>query len=130
MSLDIVDVNTCNTNVVRYRRRQFVELQLDELREKLALDEASARRIKEAMESPMGSAVTENMICTTKLGTKRDTCVGDSGGPLFAEVARGRFIQVGITSWSEGGCGMTEHGLFGVYTRIARFSDWIEKNAR
>ena len=130
VGLDIVDVRTCNSNVVSYRRRQFVELQLDELREKLALDEESARRIKQAMEGPMGTAVTENMICTTKPGTQRDTCVGDSGGPLFAEVSRGQFIQVGITSWSEGGCGMTEHGLFGVYTRVARFADWIEKNAR
>ena len=130
VGLDIVDVSTCNSNVVSYRRRQFVELQLDELREKLALDEESARRIKEVMAGPMGTAVTENMICTTKPGTQRDTCVGDSGGPLFAEVKRGQFIQVGITSWSEGGCGMTEHGLFGVYVRVARFVDWIDKNAR
>ena len=130
VNLDIVEVSTCNVNVVNYRRRQFLELQFDELREKLALNEDSVGKIRELMQSTPGSAVTENMLCTTKFATKRDTCVGDSGGPLFAEVARGRFIQVGITSWSEGGCGMTEHGLFGVYTRVARFTEWIEKNAR
>jgi secreted trypsin-like serine protease len=80
--------------------------------------------------SPQDRVITDNMICTAKFATRKDTCVGDSGGPLFAEVSRGRFVQVGLTSFSEAGCGMAEQGLFGVYTRVAQYVDWIEQTAR
>jgi secreted trypsin-like serine protease len=128
--LDIMDVSKCNANIVSYRRRQFFDYQFDEIREKLALGKEVIGKLRDLAMAAPGTAVTANMICTAKLGTERDTCVGDSGGPLFAEVSRGQFIQVGITSWSEGGCGQAAEGLFGVYVRVARFADWINKNAR
>lgn len=46
-----------------------------------------------------------------------DTCAGDSGGPLlYAD--RGRWVQVGITSWGYG-CAAPRHP--GHYTRVSAF---------
>ena len=42
---------------------------------------------------------TKNMICGGKEG--RDTCYGESGGPLVAEV-NGKFTLIGVTSWGVG----------------------------
>ena len=42
---------------------------------------------------------TKNMICGGRRG--RDTCHGESGGPLVAEVD-GRFTLIGVTSWGLG----------------------------
>jgi len=56
-------------------------------------------------------------------------CTGDSGAPVF-EDAGGRFVVVGLVSWSTGaknsaGCG----GLTGV-TPLGRYRDWIADTAR
>jgi secreted trypsin-like serine protease len=131
VKLDIIDAGTCNANVLAWRREQWFENQVAGLRAKLSLSEDTVRQMRKLLDSsPQERVITENMICTAKFATRKDTCVGDSGGPLFAEISRGRFIQVGLTSWSESGCGMAEQGLFGVYTRVAQYVDWIEQTAR
>jgi hypothetical protein len=53
-------------------------------------------------------------------------CTGDSGGPVF-EQQDGRYLVVGVISWSTGpnvsaGCG----GMTGV-TPLSLYRDWIEK---
>ena len=132
VKLDIVDANTCNSNILVWRRNQWFENQVAGLRAKLSLSEETVGAMRKLLDnSPQQERViTENMICTGAFATRKDTCVGDSGGPLFAEISRGRFIQVGLTSFSEAGCGMAEQGLFGVYTRVAQYVDWIEQTAR
>jgi secreted trypsin-like serine protease len=58
----------------------------------------------------------------------RDTCAGDSGGPLIALDAKGCPYVVGVTSFgSKKGCAVA--GTYGVYTRLSFFRDWIESNA-
>jgi trypsin len=50
-----------------------------------------------------------------------DACFGDSGGPLFVDVA-GTPKVVGIVSYGPGACG----GLaYGAYSKVAAFVDWI-----
>lgn len=131
VKLDIIETNTCNSNVLAWRRNQWFENQVAGLRAKLALSEETMQQMRRILDnSPLEQVITENMICTGKLATRMDTCVGDSGGPLFAEISPGRFLQVGLTSWSEAGCGMAEQGLYGVYTRVAQYVDWIDETAR
>jgi secreted trypsin-like serine protease len=76
----------------------------------------------------MRDPLTSNMVCAGEPDGIRDACQGDSGGPLFSESASGP-VQIGIVSWGEGPldaempCG--HRNAYGVYTRIAKFKDWI-----
>merc|ERR1712071_154297 len=66
--------------------------------------------------------VTENMICAAREG--KDSCRGDSGGPLIIKGASSyeEDIQVGIVSW---GRGCAQPGFPGVYVRVSAFYDFI-----
>jgi len=67
----------------------------------------------------------ENQTCAG--GEKdKDSCDGDSGGPLFAQA--NPFVPnmiVGVVSFGTGRCGK---GAPGVYTRVASYRQWIEDN--
>jgi secreted trypsin-like serine protease len=72
--------------------------------------------------------ITKTMICAGLEKGGKDTCQGDSGGPLTTskawEPGIGHYdFLTGITSW---GTGCAEPELFGVYTRVSVFKDWIE----
>ncbi len=67
--------------------------------------------------------VDELMLCA---GGAKDTCLGDSGGPLFVRgnIARND-VQVGITSFgSDLGCGIED--VPAVYTRVSLYAQWID----
>ncbi len=68
------------------------------------------------------SRVTDNMICAGKAVGGQDSCQGDSGGPLIYRGADAPALLVGVVSWGEG---CARPGLYGVYTRISRYADWI-----
>jgi secreted trypsin-like serine protease len=125
VSLDVMDTGVCNTNLVKYR----VSNDLDALQRDLELGDDVVEQIRPVLERRAGRIVTANMICSGKLRTKRDTCHGDSGGPLFAKRPDGSFVQVGITSWGMG-CGAAEQGLYGIYTRVAQFAPWVAQQAK
>ena len=69
-------------------------------------------------------AVPENTLCAGEYG--KDTCRGDSGGPLFRRQAGSTAgaVQFGITSFGAG-CGRPDSP--GVYTRVAAYTGWIRK---
>lgn len=54
----------------------------------------------------------------------KDSCEGDSGGPLTMIDNDGRSYLIGIISWGIG-CALPSQP--GVYTRITAFSDWINE---
>ena len=64
--------------------------------------------------------IAQDMVCSGAPG--KDTCYGDSGGPLLAK-EDDVWTQVGITSWGDA-CADPTHP--GVYTRVSRYSDWIK----
>jgi hypothetical protein len=58
----------------------------------------------------------------------KDSCNGDSGGPMVVRDEKNFFIQAGIVSWGPTDCGTP--GLTGVYTRVSAFDAWLrEKTA-
>jgi secreted trypsin-like serine protease len=67
--------------------------------------------------------IVEHMLCAGQAA--RDSCSGDSGGPLM--VNSGKWTQVGIVSWGIG-CGKGQYP--GVYTRVEKFLPWIKKNLK
>jgi len=65
--------------------------------------------------------VKEDMLCAA--GKNKDSCIGDSGGPLIKKGANSYDdTLVGLVSW---GRGCAEDGVPGVYSRISYFYDWI-----
>lgn len=68
-----------------------------------------------------------SMLCAGDVGNGgRDSCYGDSGGPLTRAV-EGRREQVGIVSWGFE-CG--DPVFPGVYTRLAAYTDWVRTQVR
>lgn len=61
--------------------------------------------------------ITDIMICAGFDEGRKDSCQGDSGGPAVSD---GKLY--GIVSWG-GGC--AEPFKFGVYTNVAKLSEWV-----
>lgn len=95
--------------------KDLLQVELPLISNKLCSDSLSD--IKNAPE------ITNNMICAGDgLGTK-DSCNGDSGGPLITyDAASNSWGHVGTTSW---GIGCAEPELYGVYTRTTKFTELI-----
>ncbi|XP_022090150.1 tryptase gamma-like [Acanthaster planci] len=74
--------------------------------------------------SDYGGSITRNMICAAASG--KDSCQGDSGGPIvsnFYENSHSSSTTLeGIVSWGNG-CASPYYP--GVYTRVAKYCDWI-----
>ncbi|XP_053673713.1 trypsin-4-like [Anopheles nili] len=63
--------------------------------------------------------ITARMICAGYVEGMRDSCDGDSGGPLIC-----RGMQAGIISWA---IGCAKPNKYGVYSSIAEGREWIKR---
>ncbi|MDR3494063.1 MAG: trypsin-like serine protease [Ancalomicrobiaceae bacterium] len=70
-----------------------------------------------------GNSIDDRNLCAGFPEGGRDACRGDSGGPMMMRAETGEWLQAGIVSWGEG-CGRRDR--YGVYTRVAAFSDWVK----
>lgn len=69
-----------------------------------------------------GARILPSMLCAGFKKGKKDSCKGDSGGPLSFGTDIARHVA-GVVSWSTG-CGRPDK--FGVYTRVSSFRPWID----
>lgn len=65
--------------------------------------------------------ITENMLCAGNPGGGKDSCGGDSGGPIVVQIDE-QWQHAGIVSWGEG-CALPSY--YGVNTRTSQFIDFI-----
>ena len=73
----------------------------------------------------LGHTITSGMLCAGHVpGGEKDSCSGDSGGPLFVQAPPARPVVVGIVSW---GVGCAQVNAPGVYTRTSFYKSWIEQ---
>ncbi|XP_048185349.1 kallikrein-2-like [Perognathus longimembris pacificus] len=64
--------------------------------------------------------VTKFMLCAGRLKGGKDTCVGDSGGPLICD----GMLQ-GITSWGGNPCALPKQPA--LYTKLMYYRKWIKE---
>jgi hypothetical protein len=69
-------------------------------------------------DAALPESITTNMICAAASG--RDSCTGDSGGPLFLESP---LTLIGVVSFGEG---CAQPGSPGVYANVPALLPWIQ----
>ncbi|XP_035205874.1 serine protease filzig-like isoform X2 [Stegodyphus dumicola] len=68
--------------------------------------------------------IRDVFVCAGVLSGGLDACEGDSGGPMVIRGEKGHWTLVGLISW---GMGCAAPKQPGVYTRITKFTDWINE---
>lgn len=119
--LAVVDRKTCDSTHASFREKQSRAI-ISEVVNMIGLAKTAEDRIIKVIAEGAESPVGENVICAGADIGKRSACFGDSGGPLFAEAEDGMPTQIGVVSW---GVGCSTRDVYGVFTDVARYGDWL-----
>ena len=68
--------------------------------------------------------INDARICAGFESGGKDSCLGDSGGPLIVK-QKGKYMVIGVVSTGIG-CGRPK--LPGIYTRVSSYFDWITES--
>ncbi len=129
--LDLEPNAACNAGIRNIYAKDLESI-LRNFAPRMLYSETAITTATQSIVGSMSDKLSANMICAGTTSGVRDSCNGDSGGPLFFEKPEGP-VQVGIVSWGEGpmdagaACGHAD--AYGVYTRIANYKDWIKAKA-
>ncbi len=72
------------------------------------------------------AVIGSGQICAGLEQGGKDSCNGDSGGPLNAFDGRGTPYQIGLVSWGKLSCASGK--AYGVYTRLSQFAPWVQSH--
>lgn len=67
--------------------------------------------------------ITDNMLCAGYSYGGKDSCSGDSGGPLMVFIDE-QWVHAGVVSWGEG---CAQSGYYGVYARTTQAINFIKQ---
>jgi len=67
--------------------------------------------------------ISDDYICAGSSG--KDSCQGDSGGPLTVPDPNAQPIQIGVVSSGTAVSQPLCTGIYGIYTRVCPYSNWI-----
>lgn len=125
--IDVVENAACNAGIKEIYARDLGEI-LRGWAMRMRYSDDAVDTATKTIAATMSDPLTQNMICAGTTSGQRDACNGDSGGPLFM-TGDGGPTQVGIVSWGEGpmdaGAACGHKNAYGVYTRLANYTDWI-----
>lgn len=77
------------------------------------------------VKSPNECAFNDTVMCAGASQATPGACSGDSGGPLFSsQQVRGRWVQVGVTSYGTFPCGL---GFPDGYARLGVLGAWVRQ---
>lgn len=133
VEIDIVSNDNCNRGFAEQTRRDIGSFLLT-MGVAHEIPEDKLIQAFELISPNIGNALTDNMICAGVPSGNKDSCNGDSGGPLMVRRDDGGWMQVGIVSWgkmplgAQTACGLPS--LYGVYTRASNYFDWIATTIR
>lgn len=100
----------------------FQELQLP------VLNNADCKKkYKEIGKLNLDAQFSQLALCAGYMSGGRDSCTGDSGGPLMLPVfenGKFSFVQIGIVAY---GIGCGRPNIPGMYTNVQEFMHWIEE---
>ncbi|HEY6257112.1 MAG TPA: trypsin-like serine protease [Xanthobacteraceae bacterium] len=88
------------------------------------VDRATCTRILGKFYDSAARFIDEATVCAGDTAGGKDSCNGDSGGPIAINAAGGRQVQIGVVSWGPG-CGQRD--TVGIYASVGHFEGWIKQ---